>query len=658
LDNELGVKWIEPGDSGIVYNRQKVLSLKTGSFEWTTKLVKRHIRDGMSWRRYKSDESKIPKEFRMSQREFASKKGDVDLWLKRMRMGESLILNYGHAFTRWWHKYGKAHPEYFALNKYGKRAPWSAKQPDRIKICVSNPAVHDQIVENWLKRRKSAQFKAFYETINVCENDSGGYCRCPKCMALDVRAKGEEFPGELTDRYIYFANAVLKKAQKQVPDAKVVMYAYSCYRFPPKKQNVSKGVILGFVPSMMELKKVENFYKGWQAKGACEMFLRPNDQHINSGLPMGFEKQLFDHFQLGIKYGIIGTDYDSMHNYWPASGIADYILARAHIDPSKPFEYWEDEYCLAFGPAKDDVKNYFRYWRNEIWNKRLIPNGDSIRKKGRYGNFRRGLMWDLPKYYRLSDFDKTDKILKAAASKKLSPAQKKRLDQLIIANEHARLTYQAICAKGPEKMKAASKLYAFRVKHKDDLNINWPSLMMIEQSFGDITGVFAASKFKGFSYYQETPLYWYFLIDQKNEGLKEKWQEYPWSRIRLTWDLVQTNTFWERLSSKRTHPKLKKLLTKYDGIGWYAQYLEIDKKLKGKKIYLMFGAVDESCWVYVNGQEAGKRIFKNDDDWKTPFMIQIDNVINWNAKHQLITVRVEDKAGAGGIWKPVAIVAK
>jgi hypothetical protein len=70
----------------------------------------------MSWRRYKSDESKIPKEFRMSQREFASKKGDVDLWLKRMRMGESLILNYGHAFTRWWHKYGKAHPEYFALN--------------------------------------------------------------------------------------------------------------------------------------------------------------------------------------------------------------------------------------------------------------------------------------------------------------------------------------------------------------------------------------------------------------------------------------------------------------------------------------------------------------------------------------------------------------
>lgn len=154
---------------------------------------------------------------------------------------------------------------------------------------------------------------------------------------------------------------------------------------------------------------------------------------------MGYEKQIFDHFQLGIKNGIIGTDYDMLHNFWAANGIADYILARAHTDPAKSFGYWENEYCSAFEAAAPDVKEYFRYWREELWNKRILPNAKKILERGRYGNFRRGLMWDIRKYYRKGDFDATDAILKKASSRKLSSPAMARLRSLQLANRQRRL---------------------------------------------------------------------------------------------------------------------------------------------------------------------------------------------------------------------------
>jgi len=159
--------------------------------------------------------------------------------------------------------------------------------------------------------------------------------------------------------------------------------------------------------------------------------------------------------------------------------------------------------------------------------------------------------------------------------------------------------------------------------------------------------------FDGFSPIKRFVNRWYFQIDPKNIGLKEKWENYSYPRIRATWDIITTSTCWER---GKTHPELMKELKKYDGIGWYAQNIRIPKKYEGKKLYLMFGAVDESCWVFINGKEVGKRLFKKSDDWKTPFKIRIDQAIDWENKSTTIIVRVEDKAGAGGIWQPVWIV--
>ena len=44
----------------------------------------------------------------------------------------------------------------------------------------------------------------------------------------------------------------------------------------------------------------------------------------------------------------------------------------------------------------------------------------------------------------------------------------------------------------------------------------------------------------------------------------------------------------------------------YDGVAWYRRSIRIPAAPKGRKLYLAFGAVDESARVYVNGVKVGE----------------------------------------------------
>ncbi len=648
LEKQFGIRWIEPGDAGIAYRESKSLRIRTGEGRWDPgTLRKRLLRSMAPWTAYKKQIESVPEKFRMTKEQYERKRNDLLVWLKRQRMGASLAFNYGHAFVDWYQRYSKEHPDWFAMHEDGTRT-LRGNSVYGAKLCVSNPEVVAQVVKNWA-RTKSA-------SINTCENDGGYFCHCPACLKLDVRLPGEKLEDHLTDRYLNFTNRVLALAQKQRPDVVAVMYAYSYYRFPPRREKVMPNTILGFVPSMLELADAEKMYQQWHAAGAQMMFLRPNDQHVNTGLPMGFEKTMFDAFQLGVKYGIVGTDYDCIHGFWPATGIADYILARAHVDPSKPFEHWEAEYCSAFGAASDQVRRYYRYWRDNIWEKRLYPKRKQIIELGKYGNFRRGLMWYLDRYYRISDFDAAGRILREAQTLSLTPPERARLENLILANTHARLLFLAASAKGNEKTDAGIRLYRFRLENRDRLNFEWNRLFAIEQYFGDCAAANSAAAYDAYDAYQALPMLWRFQIDPRDAGLKEKWQESDGRRIMSVWDPIQIGRPWESQTLKSMHPALKKQLANYDGVGWYGLVFTVNPAWRSSEILLHFGAVDESAVVWVNGRKAGERIYQNPDDWKQPFTISIGDQIDWSKKEQTLVVRVHDSGGQGGIWKPVALV--
>jgi len=689
LEKQLGIFWIKPGDDGIIYKKQPELVLTLGKNSWIPKLMFRKIRQCYRIARKKR---RLPKrmipfpEFFLSLEENNKKAEDDQVWQRRMRMGGSRPGG-GHTFSKWWDKYGKTHPEYFALNKYGKREPvklakGAKASKEFIKICPSNPDVAKQIVANWLPKKNRVKY------INAGLNDSTqNFCQCANCQKLDVKLKGEgklpagtyAYPGgekyiHLTDRYVYLANAVAREVRKHRKDAKVTMYAYLSTLHPPRKLKLEPNVVVQIVPYVipLDLKVTEDIIGGWYKAGAKEIAFRPNYHFKYNPFPMhlGFEKDIFDVFQLALKNGCISADYDSLMGSWNITGMSDYILARALAQPEKPFSHWEKQYYSAFGKASGDIEKYFKYWRNKVWNARLKPNVKKLAKLGRYGNFARGLAWSIharyirnykpvgcKTYFKTADFDITDKILQAAASKELTPAEKKRVNQLVLINKHSRLEWSAMYNRGTKGYGYSKELLAFRKKYRTDLDMSWSGIFYCEDVWGDVCNLKLASYLEKYPLpWIKTPFKWRFKIDEKNVGLKEKWQNQSWKETK-DWKPIRVNVHWSN-TYESPHKALKKKLKSYDGIGWYTFQFKTPRKIKDRKIFLYFGGVDDSCWVYVNGKLAGQHIAKAPEDKNKPFEIEIGPQINWNRKLQLVTVRVEDKGGKGGVHKATWIVSK
>lgn len=671
LMNVCGVRWVEPGDAGIVCRQNEVLELPVSAGRWIPSLEFENIRPGA-----RPAETPLPdylkpfQEFNMPISERVRLSDENRFWLRHhLRTGGLKHPGYGHAFTRWWDIYGKSNPRYFALNKYGQREPelyddpkgksvkWTPRERMFVKICPSYEGVAEQVLKNW----KTAGMP---QKINVCMNDMNfGFCRCEECMKIDGHRPGD-FPNShvqgVTDRYVFLANKVAREAKRLRPDVEIVMYAYDEALMPPRFQKVEENVLVGIVPTSLDLADIENLFSGWRKAGARKFAMRPNYHTVVATyiLPSGIEKHMFDIFQAAYKAGCKAADYDSLTSFRRPNGIMDYVLARSFMNPEKRFDELEAEYCDSFGNAAPEMRDYFRYWRENVFEKRIRPHLKEILAEGKADNYNRGLCWNLGKYYSEKDFDATDTILKKAAAIPNDPRSAERIRQFILANEHARLAFRAIIAADNGKLDAARKLMEFRLANKDNMTgLNWIGVFWFEILAGDITGVKMASDFKNYADAVPTSKRWHFKLDPTNKGVAGKWFASA-PEIFSKWDMIPTGDFWENVEKEIVSPELFREVKNYNGIAWYATSLKIPAGFKGKKVFLYFGAVDEACWIYVNGREAGKHLFLREYDWKVPFEIEITSFIDWSKPEQNVFVRVEDKGGTGGIWRRVWLVTK
>lgn len=505
---DLGVRWVQPSGEGTLYPHSKDIVFDSGNYSWAQELVQRHIR--MCFR---SDEVDVEHDF-YTREEFKKHSEEEVDWLRRMRLGGHIHFGYGHAFTKWWEKYGKTNPEFFALTTKGTRAPIGGdKRGNRVKMCCSSTAMVDKIIEEWQKN-------GMPKYLNVIENDSRDFCVCEGCLALDVVLPGEEEldinDRVLTDRYVYFTNAVQRKARELRPDVHALFYAYSRYHFPPRREKLEDSIIVFFLPNLMVThEESHDYYQKWKDANAQIVYLRPNDLNQDTGLPMGFEKFMFEKFKIANQYFTLrGTDYDANYGFWPTTGITNYVMSKAFDDPETTFAALEAEYCAAFGAAADDVKSYYAYWRENMWEGRAMEKKDLIFciTPG-VKLFRSKQLMSVDLLYSDADFDNTDAILAQAVAKALledkdyddlrpkdkskyiTPEQLRLIKQLQLSNQHSRLAFQAINlnrlgSEAPlnERLEATQRLVDFRTSHKDDLDICWFKLPEIEEGADDASG--------------------------------------------------------------------------------------------------------------------------------------------------------------------------
>ena len=474
LENGLGVRW--PDGKTVSYRKMDRIVPSKERGEWVPSVRKRVIRAGRG-----GDEAKRQNE----------------AFRRRMRHGVHDMPVYGHAFNKWWGKYGKEHPEYFAMREDGLRLPAKAKPEDlmddvavyvadtktTLGICPSSTGLVARIIADW----REAGAKPF---VNICENDIPGRlsCHCPMCRAQDVvpaTAAADRDEHYHADRYVRFGNAVLAAARLVRSDARVCYYAYNGSRDAPAHERPDPTSLIGIVPTDFSYQALYDYVNGWKKAGMNEFFYRPNRHwyYTNHFLPTGQEKYFYGILRFLLKENAVGFDYDA-----PAAEpggfewFERYILYHAMQDPSKTYDYWVDHYCEAFGAAAPEVKAYYDYWRREKWEKTLLPNADELMRRGRFSNFGRGLLWTLKDWYALEDFAPAEAILSAAEAKRLDAPQAAALAVLRTAHEHAKLFFTAVTERTSEH---AAQLLAFRRAH-GMTEVPWS-----EKYWGDVTGIVA-----------------------------------------------------------------------------------------------------------------------------------------------------------------------
>ena len=390
LEDQLGCRYLWPGETGKVVPKRTTITINPVNVRFTPLLTQRRIR----WGGYSSrlqeglDQLGFTKENLMEARRIAaSTRSESSDWMGWHRMGGTLDLRTGDGTilpSRTWLKFLKEHPEWFAMQLDGSRY-FDPNWP-RPRLCKSNSDLIAAIAEEKIKELNANPRQ---KSISLMTNDGGGkagFCMCPECKALDppqgrptrvwtydhkkVRHYRFDYVS-LTDRMIYFYNAIAEKVAKEHPDVLFTGQAYSIYRAPPVKHKLHPNIVIRFVHSTAHYTNDELRRQGmadWDdwTKAASMIYWRPNLLlwGRRQGTAGVFVRKLAEDFHHIAHHKCVGTDFDSCVHNWATQGLNYYVLAKLHWNPDLEVDKVIEDYCRSgFGDAAEQIKKYF--WRIE-----------------------------------------------------------------------------------------------------------------------------------------------------------------------------------------------------------------------------------------------------------------------------------------------------
>ncbi|MBI5683965.1 MAG: DUF4838 domain-containing protein [Verrucomicrobia bacterium] len=378
LEDKLGVRWLWPGELGKVLPRRATITVGDFDQKFTPRLVQRRIRDSHYNDRLETGLKNLgftAADYRRQRADAEKTTSESGGWFDWQKLGGSFNVSGGHAFGHLWEKYGKEHPDWFAMQPNGSRD--QSRNGARSRLCKSNPeliaAIAREKIEELNKNPKLAG-------VSLSPNDGGAntFCTCPKCEALDApsgrkvklwdntsSARREFEHVSLTDRMISFWNAVAEQVARVHPNALFTVDAYSAYRSPPLLRTLHPNLVVRFVNiSYTDETLRQQGLADWNewAKAAKKIYFRPNLMLAGrrSGAPMIYAHKFAQDFRHLASHGMWGTDFDSCMHNWSTQGLNYYVVARLHWNPDQDVDDLITDYCRAgFGPAAQSVRRYF-----------------------------------------------------------------------------------------------------------------------------------------------------------------------------------------------------------------------------------------------------------------------------------------------------------
>ncbi len=665
LEKYLGVRWLWPGELGEVIPEHRNLEIDDIRADVKPRVLSSLWRDSSFLTPSGWADQKNRQRFNQEQK----------IWLKRHRFNCDSEFQYGHAFTDYYQRYSKEHPEFFSLLPDGTRRSnpyaWSRGAPSCVSLCVTNPELIRTIVTNWQARNPRMK------TINLNENDTGGECVCEACLAADnspfsaklrqVRAKRrfdkkeiewENELGSLTDRYCQFYLTVQKEADKIDPNHRIMGLIYANYSKPPSaKIKLNERIILRFCPPYMypwtdrKIKEYKETWSGWARSGAKLMF-RPNFTLDGNYFPVQYQDVFYDLYTFSAERGMIAVDMDSLTGHYGAQGLVNYVIATLNHDRETPLNELENTFFTAFGAAGPQVREYFDYVKQ-------ISMKSGFKSPFADNSVEGGILYvDLflvaDTLFTPTVMEKCWSLLNAAAeAPDLDLISAQRVEflknglkntELVMAAQSEFRKYQKN-GKIDSFAKAVRELDEFRASIESTNAVNMGNARYLEDrkwpSRASLTMI-------GKDQVQLTD--WKIRFDPENTGTAAKWFE-PGADMAGAAD-IKTDSHWSKQQIGQSWEKQHG--RQYLGTGWY--YNTFSSRPKNPVICFM--AVDGTATIYLNGKQIHHRPYPfegNRDSWKEPFRVTVPPEL-LKSKDNLLVIRVEKHEGQAGIWRPVHLV--
>jgi len=267
-------------------------------------------------------------------------------------------------------KYGKEHPEYFALRN-GKRLAsgddWSQTQP-----CLTNPDVLKIVTAAVLEELKAHPERT---NVSVCQNDNTEYCECPNCKAIDDR-EGTHMGSLLT-----LVNGVADAVAKEYPKAYIGTLSYEHTRKPPKALKPRPNV-------QIQLCSIEccQFHplpdphcplntpfcadiEGWSKLTDQIYIWNYNTNFSNYLLPCPNLRNLEPNVRYFVGHGAKGIFMQAAGDDTGAelSELRNYVMANLLWDPTRDGQKLRDEFLdLHYGKAAPPIRRYIEAYHNHV----------------------------------------------------------------------------------------------------------------------------------------------------------------------------------------------------------------------------------------------------------------------------------------------------
>lgn len=739
LENQMEVRWLWPGELGEVIPRRTDLVVDDLSVSARERFAECEMGTGNFG---------YGKNHWQSQEHFDAYTAAVGKWLLRHRMNvcNAVTYSYGHYFhqnAKYTERFLKERPDFFQLLPDGTRGYIPGCRGHMITMCVSNPALHAQMVRDWqsyrtiheLVPRGGKVMGGLGWMLNACENDTCAACTCERCRAWDAPDprfekhdywNGSRFitePGldtryqaarpdddgdpapELSDRYARFYLTLQKKAEKVDPGVVVFGYAYSNYTQPPKEVTLNDRIVISMVPwpyfpwTQHDIETMKAKWDGWHATGA-RLKLRPNTLHTGHDFPVFLARKMGEMFAHHIERSAVATAFDSLTGQWGSKGPDYYVLTRMHVHPDWPVENVLDEYYAGFGKAKEAVRRYFQYWE-QVSEAATDNPPEGVRSStqaeaegggwlsGRTTAITNGMLVFTPEVMangrRLIEKAMAEATGAAVAQRRvafLGKGLKHAELTLLVARTHQVQTddlgnaaaYRAYAA-------AMGKLMAFRREvvepemvadtgylgfNERRKELSWDHSLTGggEAGLASQWRTYFANRAYGKpreyeQFEKETGARrlgkaWRFRPDPDKRGTRENWQaedldDTDWAPIGVDshWKDQPWGNVWRAAHNDDD----------FQGVGWYRLRFPVPDGINTDvgRVQLFFGAIDSAAEIWLNGTHIATRPFHG-NAWQEPFEVNVTDTLRRDGRNSL-AVRVDHVKGAGGIWKPVWLVA-